>query len=133
MVFIHEFNNKAHKSVKTVSKMVWRSLEEHSWPGNVRELRNVVERCVLFSNGDEFPIQWLNLRSDQQAVVKRALRDLNIDEKAWKPRPIQYAISKAKNEKHTPDKFPVRTYQDEIVQRVYDRYQQIIKRLGLRK
>ena len=64
--------------------------------------------------------------SDQQAVVKRALRDLNIDEKAWKPRTIQYAISKAKNEKFTPDKFPVRTYQDEIVQRVYDRYQQVM-------
>jgi DNA helicase-2/ATP-dependent DNA helicase PcrA len=63
---------------------------------------------------------------DQQSVVKRALRDLNIDDKAWQPRTIQYAISKAKNEKQTPDKFPTRTYQDEIVQRVYERYQQIL-------
>jgi len=63
---------------------------------------------------------------DQQSVVKRALRDLNIDEKAWKPRTIHYAISKAKNEMITPDKFPTRTYQDEIVQRAYERYQQIM-------
>ena len=64
--------------------------------------------------------------SDQQAVVKRALRDLDIDEKAWKPRTIHYAISKAKNENILPDKFPTRTYQDEIVQRVYERYQALL-------
>jgi DNA helicase-2/ATP-dependent DNA helicase PcrA len=63
---------------------------------------------------------------DQQAVVKRALADLNLDEKAWKPSPLHYAISKAKNEMITPDKFPVRTYQEEIVQRVYQRYQEIL-------
>lgn len=64
--------------------------------------------------------------SDQQAVVKRALRDLDIDEKAWKPTTINYAISKAKNEMITPEKFPTRKYQDEIVQRVYERYQEIL-------
>jgi DNA helicase-2/ATP-dependent DNA helicase PcrA len=64
--------------------------------------------------------------SDQQSLVKQALRDLNIDEKAWQPRTLQYAISKAKNEKMTPDKFPARTYQEEIVQRVYERYQELL-------
>ena len=64
--------------------------------------------------------------SDQQSVVKRALQDLDIDSKAWKPRPIQYAISKAKNEMLEPDKFPVRNYQEEIGQRVYARYQDIL-------
>lgn len=64
--------------------------------------------------------------SDQQAVVKRALRDLDLDEKRWKPNPINYAISKAKNEMFTPEKFPTRTYQDEITARVYERYQQIL-------
>ncbi len=64
--------------------------------------------------------------ADQQSVVKRALRDIDIDEKAWKPATIHYAISKAKNEMTTPDKFPTRTYQDEIVQRVYQRYQEIL-------
>ena len=64
--------------------------------------------------------------SDQLAVVKRALRDLDLDDKRWKPNPINYAISKAKNEMFTPDKFPSRTYQDEITARVYERYQQIL-------
>ncbi|MCB0191735.1 MAG: UvrD-helicase domain-containing protein [Anaerolineae bacterium] len=64
--------------------------------------------------------------NDQQSVVKRALRDLDIDEKAWKPRPIHYAISKSKNEMIGPERFSTRTYQDEIVQRVYTRYQEIM-------
>ncbi len=64
--------------------------------------------------------------NDQQAVVKRALRDLELDDKRWKPNPIHYAISKAKNEMFSPEKFPVRTYQDEIAARVYERYQQIL-------
>ena len=64
--------------------------------------------------------------NDQQAVVKRAIRDLNYDEKAWKPRPIHYSISKAKNEMITADKFQTRTWQEEIVQRIYERYQEIL-------
>ena len=64
--------------------------------------------------------------SDQLSVVKRALRDLDLDDKRWKPNPIHYAISKAKNEMFTPEKFPTRTYQDEVTARVYERYQQLL-------
>ncbi|MBN1218085.1 MAG: UvrD-helicase domain-containing protein [Anaerolineae bacterium] len=64
--------------------------------------------------------------SDQQAVIKRALRDLELDEKRWKPGPIHYLISKAKNDLVLPDKFPMRTYEEEIAGRVYERYQQIL-------
>jgi DNA helicase-2/ATP-dependent DNA helicase PcrA len=64
--------------------------------------------------------------NDQQALVKRALRDLNFDEKQWKPRSVHYAISKAKNDMIMPDKFPARTYQEEITARIYERYQQLL-------
>src|ERR1044072_6787268 len=64
--------------------------------------------------------------NEQQSVVKRALRDLDIDEKAWKPSSIHYVISKAKNEMITPERFQARSYQEEIMQRVYERYQQIM-------
>ncbi len=64
--------------------------------------------------------------NDQEAVVKRAIRDLDYDEKQWKPRTIHYAISKAKNEMITPQKFQARTYQEEILARVYERYQQML-------
>lgn len=60
--FISEYNTKAGKRVAQVSDKAWQILEQHDWPGNVRELRNVVERCVLFSNDEHLPTQWLQLR-----------------------------------------------------------------------
>ena len=30
-------------------------LQEYPWPGNIRELRNVVERMIIATDGDELP------------------------------------------------------------------------------
>lgn len=60
-LLVAEFNAKSGRQVRHVSSEVWVQLRNHDWPGNVRELRNVVERCVLFSDGDNFPAQWLQL------------------------------------------------------------------------
>jgi len=38
---------------KTVSAEAMETLRRHSWPGNVRELRNLVERLVILSRGQE--------------------------------------------------------------------------------
>jgi two-component system response regulator AtoC len=59
--FVDDFNVKAGKSVRTIPDEVWRRLRAYPWPGNVRELRNVVERCVLLADGEEFPGEWLQL------------------------------------------------------------------------
>jgi len=59
--FINEYNIKAGKHIKRLSEEAWQKLTQHQWPGNVRELRNVIERCVLFSNDDLLPDQWLQL------------------------------------------------------------------------
>ncbi len=61
--FVQEFNVTANKKVREIPEAVWKQLSAHHWPGNVRELRNVVERCVLFSDGEEFPEQWLQLQN----------------------------------------------------------------------
>jgi len=59
--FIAEFNRLAGKNIREIPAPVWNRLYSHHWPGNVRELRNVIERCVLLSDGDVFPVQWLQL------------------------------------------------------------------------
>ncbi|MEJ2644627.1 MAG: sigma-54 dependent transcriptional regulator, partial [Gammaproteobacteria bacterium] len=59
--FIAEFNAKAGKRVKVIPQNVWKKLQAHQWPGNVRELRNVVERCVLLAETEQFPAEWLQL------------------------------------------------------------------------
>ncbi len=60
-LFVAEYNAKAGRQVKDIPDEVWNKLKAHHWPGNVRELRNVIERCVLFSDGATFPGQWLQL------------------------------------------------------------------------
>lgn len=60
-IFIAELNAKAGKQVKNISESVWTKLRAYDWPGNIRELRNVMERCVLLSEGMTFPEQWLQL------------------------------------------------------------------------
>jgi DNA helicase-2/ATP-dependent DNA helicase PcrA len=63
---------------------------------------------------------------DQLEVVKQALRDLNVDEKRNSPRSLHAAISRAKNELIAPADYPTPTYRDEIVARVYERYQHLL-------
>ncbi|TQV78810.1 sigma-54-dependent Fis family transcriptional regulator [Exilibacterium tricleocarpae] len=61
---VAEYNAKANKHVEIVPDEVWEKLLSYGWPGNVRELRNVIERCVLLSSGEEFPIRWLQLEEN---------------------------------------------------------------------
>jgi len=64
---------------------------------------------------------------DQQRVVKGAIRDLNLDDKTYRPQSVHGAISRAKNELIFPEDYPVQTYRDEVVKRVYKRYQELLK------
>ncbi|MCI4397352.1 MAG: sigma-54-dependent Fis family transcriptional regulator [Acidobacteria bacterium] len=50
--FLNQFNKEHGKQVKRVSDGVIKALAAHRWPGNVRELKNVIERMVIFSDGD---------------------------------------------------------------------------------
>jgi DNA helicase-2/ATP-dependent DNA helicase PcrA len=59
-------------------------------------------------------------------MVKRALQDLNVDEKRYKPQGVLASISNAKNELVQPDDYPIETYRDEVVKRVYRRYQELL-------
>ena len=64
---------------------------------------------------------------DQDRLVKRAIRDLNLDEKTYRPQSVHGAISRAKNELIFPEVYPTQTYRDEVVKRVYKRYQELLK------
>ncbi|RIZ65948.1 MAG: sigma-54-dependent Fis family transcriptional regulator [Methylococcales bacterium] len=78
-LFVAEYNAKAGRQVKDIPLEVWRKLKAHHWPGNVRELRNVIERCVLFSDGATFPGQWLQLpglHTASNAIDTESMADL---------------------------------------------------------
>jgi DNA helicase-2/ATP-dependent DNA helicase PcrA len=64
---------------------------------------------------------------DQQQLIKRALTELNIDDKKYKPSAVLNAISNAKNELITPDIYQPPTYWHEMIRRIYPRYQELLR------
>jgi DNA helicase-2/ATP-dependent DNA helicase PcrA len=64
---------------------------------------------------------------DQLALMRLALRDLNLDDKRYRPAAILNIISQAKNELISPDHFQARTYTEEIAARAFVRYQDLLR------
>jgi DNA helicase II / ATP-dependent DNA helicase PcrA len=63
---------------------------------------------------------------DQRQVAKKALADLNLDEKKFHPNRMLSGISAAKNEMITPELYAANNYTGEIVKRVYQQYQKLL-------
>ncbi len=65
---------------------------------------------------------------DQLNVIKQALQELNLDSKQYAPRALHSAISAAKSRLISSEEYVhrVNSYFDEIVNRVYVRYQQLL-------
>ncbi|MBN2499751.1 MAG: UvrD-helicase domain-containing protein [Anaerolineales bacterium] len=63
---------------------------------------------------------------DQVTLVRQICKELNLDDKTYRPHSIHNRISGAKNELILPEDFPILTYRDEIIQRVYQRYQALL-------
>ena len=60
---------------------------------------------------------------DQERIVKGVIREMNLNDKLYRPGSVHAAISKAKNELIGPEDYPTQTYRDEVVRRVYEEYQ----------
>ncbi len=65
---------------------------------------------------------------DQLSLIKRGIQEIGFDPKQYAPRAIASAISAAKSRMLTPQDCVQhsRSYFDEVVQRVYERYQQLL-------
>src|SRR5512134_743541 len=117
------FTNKA---AKEMSERVKRLLPDQATEGIMlgtfhsicaRILRREAELLPIASNFVIFD------SDDQERIVKAVIRELNINEKLYRPPAVHGAISRAKNELIGPDQYPTTTYRDEIVKRVYVEYQ----------
>ncbi len=64
---------------------------------------------------------------DQLAIIKRAIKELNVDDKTFRPISIHNAISNAKNNLQTVEDFPTNGYREEVTQRIYERYQSLLR------
>jgi DNA helicase-2/ATP-dependent DNA helicase PcrA len=68
--------------------------------------------------------------TDQQALLKRCMTEVNVDPKQFAPRAVGSAISSAKSQLIGPEQFGKASgnYWDEIVHRVYEKYQLLLAR-----
>ena len=67
---------------------------------------------------------------DQVALIKRSMKEVNVDPKEFAPRAIQSRISSAKSQLIGAEGFgmAVGSYFEEIVLRVYERYEELLER-----
>ena len=57
--FLQNANTRHGKNVKIISDEALYVFHSHSWPGNIRELSNVIERAVVFAQGDRLTLSEL--------------------------------------------------------------------------
>jgi len=54
--FVRRFRERLKKDVVGVREAATEKFLAYGWPGNIRELENVIERCLLFTDGDHIEI-----------------------------------------------------------------------------
>ncbi len=57
--FLETYNREFKTSFRGFSEEAEAFLQRYDWPGNIRELRNVVERAVILSTGDQIGVDAL--------------------------------------------------------------------------
>ncbi|HZY30466.1 MAG TPA: helix-turn-helix domain-containing protein, partial [Candidatus Methylomirabilis sp.] len=103
--YIDKFNTKYGKVVRGASDEAARNLLEYPWPGNVRELSHVIERAILWSQGERLAVEQLSLEAPSPLVgsgtqpprgtVQGALPPEGIDLAEWERSLIAQALQEA--------------------------------------
>jgi DNA helicase-2/ATP-dependent DNA helicase PcrA len=117
------FTNKAAREME---ERVKRLLPDQAIEGIMLGTFHSICARILRREADNLPIQSNFVifdSDDQERLVKSAIREMNINEKLYRPASVHGSISRAKNELIGPDDYPTLTYRDEIVKRVYAEYQ----------
>ena len=117
------FTNKA---AKEMGERVNRLLPDQATEGIMLGTFHSICSRILRREAEHLPIEQNFVifdSDDQERIVKSVIRELNINEKLYRPRSVHAAISNAKNELIGPEQYPTTTYKDEVVKRVYIEYQ----------
>ena len=62
--FLDKYTREMNKEIASISNGAMRVLLNHDWPGNIRELENVIERAVIFAEGDQLTVQHLPFEAE---------------------------------------------------------------------
>ena len=123
------FTNKAANEMKErVAKLVGEQAKD-LWMGTfhsicVRILRSHIDKIGFDTSFIIFDT------SDQRTMIKRCLKELDIDDKMFTERSVQSEISNAKNEMLEPDQYLLRAkgdFRKEKIAEIYEKYQKNLK------
>ncbi|HXQ38118.1 MAG TPA: UvrD-helicase domain-containing protein, partial [Anaerolineales bacterium] len=117
------FTNKAAKEMEARVKSL---LPDQAIEGIMLGTFHSICARILRRESEHLPIESNFVifdSDDQERIAKGVIRELNINEKLYRPSSVHAAISRAKNELIGPDDYPTTTYRDEVVKRVYVEYQ----------
>jgi formate hydrogenlyase transcriptional activator len=70
--FVLRHSRQMQKRVRSVPKQAMEALVNANWPGNIRELENFIERCVIFTQGDELNVLRAELKKASVRSVASA-------------------------------------------------------------
>jgi len=123
------FTNKAANEMKQRIETLVGDVSKDIWMGTfhsicVRILRRYIDRIDFQKSFIIFDT------SDQKTLIKNCLKELNLDDKIFTARTIQFEISNAKNEMTDPDQYTARAngdFRKEKIALVYTLYQQRLK------
>src|SRR6266550_1131302 len=123
------FTNKAAREMRTRVEALVGEAAQKMWVGTfhwtaVRILRREAQRIGIVSSFVIFD------EDDTRAALRRVLDELRLDPKRYPIGSLSNAISQAKSELKRPADIPNRSYQDEVLRRVYDSYQEVLRRSG---
>ena len=123
------FTNKAANEMKQRVENLVNEAVKDIWMGTfhsicVRILRKQIDRLGFDTSFVIFDT------SDQKTLVKKIIKEQNLDDKLYSDKSIIYEISKAKNEMLDPDKYLVKAKGDlrkEKIAEIYSIYQRRLK------
>ena len=123
------FTNKAANEMKErVANLVGEQAKD-LWMGTfhsicVKILRSHIEKIGFTSSFIIFDT------SDQRTMIKRCVKELDLDDKMFTERSVQSEISNAKNEMLEPDQYAARAkgdFRKEKIAQIYEKYQKNLK------
>ncbi len=123
------FTNKAANEMKERVKNLVGDTASDIWMGTfhsicVRILRKTIDRIGFDSSFVIFDT------SDQKSMIKKILKEQNLDDKIFSDKSILYEISNAKNEMLTPEKYAAKAngdFRKEKIAEIFALYQKRLK------
>lgn len=80
--FVEVFAVKMNKQIQGIGKEALEAMKSHAWNGNIRELKNVIERAVILTSGNQIDVSTLPVELQQKANPLRNTKVLSAFELA---------------------------------------------------